>query len=171
MHHPIPITAISSGQEILLYMWSRITYSETSSACSVEIRPLTGQNLQDLRDQEETAKDHFQPTGEHRHSYKRNSGLFFHFPIYSFQCIGSSSWCLVTSAIPQGHSPVYWAVLFNTFNDDLDERIKSIIRKFAADTKLGGSVDLLEDRRILQRDLDRLGQWAETCHVRLNKAK
>ncbi|KAJ7406072.1 hypothetical protein WISP_136184 [Willisornis vidua] len=61
-------------------------------------------------------------------------------------------------------------VLFSIFISDLDLGLEGG-SQFGDDTELGGGVDSLKDREALQRDLDKLENWATTNHVKFKKGK
>jgi len=53
-------------------------------------------------------------------------------------------------------------VIFLIFVNDVDGNIKSILLKFAVDTKVFAKVNNMADRQRLQDDLNELCDWAKT---------
>uniref|UniRef100_A0A8C5MLW7 Reverse transcriptase domain-containing protein n=1 Tax=Leptobrachium leishanense TaxID=445787 RepID=A0A8C5MLW7_9ANUR len=80
-----------------------------------------------------------------------------------------SRWTPVVSGVPQGS--VIGPILFNLFINDLEIGIESHVSVFADDTKLGKVIQCEQDVTSLQRDLDRLGDWALKWQMRFNLDK
>ena len=83
-----------------------------------------------------------------------------------------SSWCPVTSGVPQGS--VLGPTLFLIFINDIDcvvDEIASKLSKFADDTKLFRCVNSLSDNAALQRDINALFEWSEVWQMQFNKDK
>jgi len=62
-------------------------------------------------------------------------------------------------------------ILFDIFISDTDSGVDCTLNKFGDDTKLWGAVDTPEGQDAIQRDLERLEQWAQANLMRFNKSK
>ena len=63
-----------------------------------------------------------------------------------------SEWGMVTSGVPQGS--VLGPQIFIIYINDLELDIRSNIAKFADDTKIGRTINGIEDCQVLQNDLN-----------------
>ena len=75
----------------------------------------------------------------------------------------------VTSGIPQGS--VLGPLLFLIYVNDIPTNIKSDIRLFADDCILYRRITNVEDRVILQNDLNQLAEWTKINGMKINVAK
>jgi len=73
----------------------------------------------------------------------------------------------VTSSVPPGS--ILGQILF-TINDT-DSGIECTISKLRDDTKLSGAADLLQEKDVSQRDLDKLAERACANLIKLTRAK
>ena len=88
-----------------------------------------------------------------------------------------SEWFSVTSGVPQGS--VLGPILFLIFINDLPLEIVSPLSLFADDSKVFSRIVAEKNRRIgteggreiLQRDLDRIREWAEKWKMEFNVGK
>ena len=80
-----------------------------------------------------------------------------------------SNWTRVGSGIPQGS--VLGPLLFLVFINDLPEAVRSRSMLFADDTKLYQEVTSLQDKTLLQQDIDALGHWADRWQLPFNQEK
>ena len=75
----------------------------------------------------------------------------------------------VNSGVPEGS--MLGPVLFLVFINDLPDHIRSKVRLFADDTAVYLAVSNLEQAKLLQEDLDRLGEWSLKWDMEFNPSK
>ena len=80
-----------------------------------------------------------------------------------------SAWEEVWSGVPQGS--VLGPLLFLIYINDLEEEVVSKVFKFADDTKLFRQGRDTVDALGMQKDLDRLVEWADKWQMQFNVSK
>jgi hypothetical protein len=75
----------------------------------------------------------------------------------------------VTSGVPQGS--VLGPLLFLAYMNDISMNIESTIRLFADDCVIYRTIINKKDIENLQKDLDRLGEWAVESAMKINPSK
>ena len=80
-----------------------------------------------------------------------------------------SSWCDITSGIPQGSvlGPVLFVIFINDLPDDIDGKVKM----YADDTKMYRRITTSQDRQVMQADLERLDAWSKKWQLHFNEKK
>ena len=80
-----------------------------------------------------------------------------------------SSWCNVSSGIPQGSvlGPVRFVILINDLPDDIDSTVKI----YVDDTKIYRQARTLSDNTTMQADLEALKNWSQKWQLRFNGQK
>lgn len=79
------------------------------------------------------------------------------------------NWRLVTYVAPAGL--VVGVMLINNLINDLDDGTEHTLSMLVDDIKLGVVVDTKESRASVQRDLNKLEDWAERNPMKFNKDK
>ena len=84
----------------------------------------------------------------------------------------ASEWMPVTSGVPQGSvlGPTCFVIFINDLDDVLD-LVNGFVSKFADDTKYGRIIRNEEDHQEMQRNIDKLSEWAETWQMDFNSKK
>jgi len=82
---------------------------------------------------------------------------------------GKSNWKQVISGVPQGS--ILSPILFLLFINDLPDKISSVAKLFADDSKLYRSVQSDDDCKLLQDDLNSLSAWSNQWLMKFNEDK